>query len=54
MRIRSDLDAAQLIGEGGIEFVSGERFTIGLTYTTQRADVRDSGVGSMRVRVPID
>jgi hypothetical protein len=54
MRIRSDLDATQLIGEGGLELVSGERFTIGLTYSTQRADVRDSGVGSMRVRIPIN
>jgi hypothetical protein len=54
MRIESDLDSTQFIGEGGIEFISGDRFTIGLTYTMQQASVRDSGVGSMRVRIPIN
>jgi hypothetical protein len=53
MRIRSDLGPTHMIAEGGLELVSTDRFTIGLSYATERSDVRDSGTGTIRVVVPV-
>lgn len=53
MRLESGLDRVHFPGEVGVE-LAAKRFTLGLSYATQRSDIRDRGTGTVRVAIPID
>ncbi|MBX3695429.1 MAG: autotransporter outer membrane beta-barrel domain-containing protein [Steroidobacteraceae bacterium] len=54
MRVISDLDQTHLTLEGGLELAALDRYTLGLSFSAQDSQSRDSGTVTARVSVPIN